>query len=559
MITNSRKRFAKAPLPIRVKKRDESTITITEQAGPWKPYPGRPQEMAYHSPADVLGYGGEAGGGKSDLLLGLPGNEHHEAVIFRREFPRARGLIQRSREIFNAAGRAHNKDRFNESLHVWRLGNNMLEFASMQYEDDKFDHQGRPRDFYGFDEATEFSETQVRFVIGWNRSTWINPKTGKPQRCRVVLTFNPPMTTEGEWIVNFFLPWLAFLHPDLYQHPNPARPGELRWFSTVAGKDEEIAESELRWFAEEGKRYWEVKNGEPFMRAAGWIVPVRGLVRKDAETGADVLVRCKSRTFIPASLEDNPILQATGYAATVDAMPEPYRSLLKGNWGAGRIVDPWQVIPTAWVRAAEERWRKQEQPNTPLTAVGADIARGGRDRFSIAKLYGTWLAPLEVHAGAVVEDGPKGAALLIPYARPGVPLGVDIISIGTSVYDSLRANNIAVNGINFAEGAGELTDRSKRLKFRNKRAAAYWKLREALDPEHGDGLALPDDSELREELTAMHFTVTASGIQIEDKKDITARLGRSPDKADSLALAYFALTTQPIIAKPRAGTQSMRG
>ena len=36
----------------------------------WLPNPG-PQTDAYFSPADVLLFGGQAAGGKSDLLLGL--------------------------------------------------------------------------------------------------------------------------------------------------------------------------------------------------------------------------------------------------------------------------------------------------------------------------------------------------------------------------------------------------------------------------------------------------------------------------------------------------------
>jgi hypothetical protein len=46
----------------------------------WKPFPDRadgsphPQRMALETKADILGYGGQAGGGKSDLLLGVARN-----------------------------------------------------------------------------------------------------------------------------------------------------------------------------------------------------------------------------------------------------------------------------------------------------------------------------------------------------------------------------------------------------------------------------------------------------------------------------------------------------
>jgi hypothetical protein len=43
--------------------------------------------------------------------------------------------------------------------------------------------------------------------------------------------WNPP---EGFWVVKYWGPWLD------KTHPNPAKPGELRWFTTVAGEDREV-------------------------------------------------------------------------------------------------------------------------------------------------------------------------------------------------------------------------------------------------------------------------------------------------------------------------------
>lgn len=502
MIANSHKRIEYPTPPVKVYTPPVRAHRAGGGVG-WAPYPGdtHPQRHALESTADVLGYGGAAGGGKSDLLLGVAG-AHHRAVVFRREFTRLSALIERSREIFNAQGVAHAKDSYNENLHRWRLvDGRIIEFAAMKDEKDKLDYQGRPYDFFGFDELTEFTESQFRFVIGWNRTT----KPG--QRCRVVATFNPPLDEAGDWVTRYFLPWLAYLYPDVYQHPRPAAPGELRWYTIVDGQDTEC------------------DGPAPFDHNGEILIP-------------------KSRTFIPASLKDNPILEATGYASTINAMPEPYRSLLKGQFGAARVENPWQLIPAAWVRAAERRHARGA--SIPLQSVGADCARGGKDRMSIAKLHGNWLAPLETHPGADVTNGPKGAALLIPYAIQDIPVSVDIIGIGSSVYDSLDAMEGAiVNGINFGAGAGEHTDRSKKLKFKNTRAAAYWKVREALDPDNGDDFALPDDPELREELCAPRFEVTPSGIQIEKKEEIIKRLGRSPDKADAFALALWGIVGMP--------------
>jgi hypothetical protein len=51
------------------------------------------------------------------------------------------------------------------------------------------------------------------------------------------MTFNPPTTSEGRWVIEFFGPWLDA------KHPNPALPGELRWFTTIAGKDQEVTDT----------------------------------------------------------------------------------------------------------------------------------------------------------------------------------------------------------------------------------------------------------------------------------------------------------------------------
>lgn len=476
------------PLTLATKRLEQLASLKRNNRTIWQPQPG-PQAAAYACTASVIGYGGAAGGGKSDLLLGKAGTQHQRSIIFRRVFPSLRGMIERSREIFNWAGDVHAKDSFNESLHVWRLADGrMLEFGSTQHEKDLKKYQGQPHDFIGVDEATEFPESFVRFLMGWNRTTTPG------QLCQTLLTFNPPLDDAGAWVVRFFAPWLD------EDHPNPAADGEVRWFAMVDGKEIEC-------------------GPEPFDHNGETILP-------------------KSRTFFHAALKDNPALEATGYAATIDAMPEPLRSLLRGNFHAARMVDPWQTIPVAWVKAAQARWT-EDKPDGHY-CVGVDPARGGGDRMAIARLYGTWLAPVETHPGAAVPTGPVAAALLVKDVAAGARIGVDVIGIGASVQDSLTdLGGLTVQAVNFGAGAPNARDRSGKLKFRNVRAAAYWKLREALDPDHGDGLALPPDTELLIDLTAPRYELKPSGIQLEDKEEIKERIGRSPDKGDAVALAWW--------------------
>jgi hypothetical protein len=492
----------------------DSRPPVQKRAPLWQPNPdhadGTPntQRLAYESEADVIGLSGTAGWGKTDLELGFAANKQARTVIFRRVFPNLRSIIERSREIFNAEGREHAKDSFNESLHRWTLdgGRRMLEFEAMQYEKDKYNQRGRPRDCYIFDEAPEFTRSQVEFAIGWLRTTVPGQKT------RVIMSFNVPTDGAGSWVIDYFLPWIAHLFPHKFSHRNPAAPGELRYYATVDGKETEC------------------ESAEPFMHG-------------------DELIRPKSRTFFFGTLLDNPHL-GDAYKAQLQSMPEPLRSqLLYGDFAADSVADPWQCIPTAWVKLAQKRWLEREKPDMPLSGVGVDVARGGRDSLAICKRYGTWFDEIAKTPGVNVEDGPAAAGLVfqqLEHERHVGYINVDVIGVGTSAYDSLKA---MYPGIAYAVNAAakseyialSKTDPPKPLfTMRNVRAEYHWRLREALDPESGASLALPPGNELVSDLCAPRYKMMAGGvIQIEEKDAIKERIGRSPDVGEAVMLAYL--------------------
>jgi hypothetical protein len=74
----------------------------------------------------------------------------------------------------------------------------------------------------------------------------------------------------------------------------------------------------------------------------------------------------------------------------------------------------------------------------------------------------------------------------------------------------------------------------------NKRAEAWWKFREELDPDQPDGsaIALPPDPELRADLCALTWSLKARGILLESKDELRKRLGRSPGKGDAVVMAW---------------------
>lgn len=448
----------------------------------WRPNPG-PQTMAYYAKADVVGYGGAAGGGKTDLLLGAAVNRHKISYILRREATQMQGIYNRMTEIMGG------RDGFNRSDKLWYLPDGRLvRFGSTPHLGDEMAYQGQARDLLGLDEASNFLEQQVRFLMGWVRTT--DPR----QMTQTLLTFNPPTTPEGRWIVDFFAPWLD------KKHPNRATPGEIRWFVNIKGE-------ELEWF-----------DGEPFYEG-------------------DELIRPQSRTFIASSLKDNPFLVATGYMATLQAMPEPLRSqMLYGDFEAGMKDDPWQTIPTAWVEAAQERWTKR-QPRPVYTSLGVDVARGGDDATLIARCTNDlYFDELIEHPGKETPDGPTTSAFVIAANPNHAPIHIDVIGVGASPYDFLMQARQQVYGVNVSEKATG-TDKSGRLTFKNQRSQLWWNFRELLDPSNGHNVCLPPSRDLLIELTAPLFKVQGSEIYVESREDIIKRIGRSPDRATAVILA----------------------
>lgn len=113
-------------------------------------------------------YGGAAGGGKSDWLLmaalqyvNVPG---YSALLLRRTFPqlsKADGLIPRSHEWL-----AGTDAKWSAKDSTWHFPSGArLEFGHLQHETDKYNYQGAAYQFVGFDELTQFSEGQYRYLI----------------------------------------------------------------------------------------------------------------------------------------------------------------------------------------------------------------------------------------------------------------------------------------------------------------------------------------------------------------------------------------------------------
>ncbi len=450
----------------------------------WKPFKGKPQEEAFNSEADILFYGGAAGGAKTDLLIGLALTAHYQSIIFRREYKQLRWIEDRLRQLLGFGAYKEGK-----KIATTQDGRT-VELAAIQHEGDEEAFQGRPHDLLEFDEITHFTEKQFRFLMAWRRTTRVGI------RQRVVCAGNPPLAAEGEWVIDFWGPWLD------PAHDNPAEPGELRWFVVIEGKDVEVPSSDL------------FKVGEETL------TPM-------------------SRTFIPARVEDNPILMQSGYKATLQNLPEPMRSkLLKGDFLIRADDDEWQLIPyediIACIRKDGENEIRREWKKMPFT-LACDVARYGKDKTAFVLCKGGFVTRFEIYAKvSTMQTASRCMEMQDELTAKGVRIRsfrIDDTGVGGGVTDRLMEEDYDVVAMNF--GAAPFDNE----RFYDLRSEMWWNLRELIMARE---CSLPDDREMIRQLASPRYQITSSRrIKLESKEQMMKRRVKSPDKGDALAMGLY--------------------
>lgn len=264
-----------------------------------KPQSG-PQEKAFFSPADILIFGGAAGGGKTWQLI-AEAIRHHKnpeftGVIFRRTMPQLRGrggVWDEMRKWFPPLGA---RLREGQTLDALFESGAIVSCGHLQHEKNKYDHMGTQYCYIAFDELTHFTRSQFFYLLTRNRSTCgVKPYV----RC----TCNPDASS---WVADFIAWWID---PDT-GFPIPERDGVIRYFITN----------------DEGYEWGDSKAE---------------LIERHPElTENDIL----SMTFVASNLEDNKILLEAdpGYRGKLRAAPKIERErLLYGNWRAreGSLID----------------------------------------------------------------------------------------------------------------------------------------------------------------------------------------------------------------------------
>jgi predicted phage terminase large subunit-like protein len=317
------------------------------------PQPGKQTDFLSSS-ADLVIYGGAAGGGKTAGLLLEPlrhiSNPQFAAVFFRRTFPQITNpgaMWDESMKFYPYVGGVGRKSSL-----TWTFPSGArIEFAHLQYEETKLNWQGSQIALLCWDELTHYTESQFFYLLSRNRST-------SGVRPYVRATCNPDADS---WVAKFIAWWID---PET-GYAIPERSGVVRWFARLKG--------EIIW----------------------------GDTPGEVETQAGEGAIAKSCTFISAHVQDNQILMKLdpGYLANLMALPLVERErLLGGNWkiraAAGLVFNrAWfgEMLPAAPVCEKYVRyWDKASAVDGDFTAGVLMGVRAGtyyvidvrRDRLS---------------------------------------------------------------------------------------------------------------------------------------------------------------------------------
>jgi len=309
-----------------------------------------PQEEFLATQADIAIYGGAAGGGKTFALLLEPlrhiDNPDFGAVIFRREAVQITsegGLFDTSFQIYMKVDGLPKLSPYR----MWRFpSGSTITFSHLHNEHDVSDWQGSQIPLIGYDELTHFSEKQFWYMLSRNRSMCgIRPY--------IRATCNPDADS---WVADLVSWWID----QDTGYPILERSGIIRYFIRL-----------------DDKMIWGDSRQELLARHPASLP--------------------KSFTFVPATLEDNVILnqQDPDYRANLEMMTRVERErLLYGNWkikpSAGSYFPQTaiRIIPTeptdvkVWVRRWDLAATEPSEVN-PSPSATASVVMGRRENGHI--------------------------------------------------------------------------------------------------------------------------------------------------------------------------------
>ena len=218
-----------------------------------------------------------------------------------------------------------------------------------------------------------------------------------------------------------------------------------------------------------------------------------------------------------------------------------YQNQVEGQFAAS---EEESVIPLYWVELANKRWydRFEENPDDyleqPLTGVGVDVGGGTLDPSAIAYKHGNDIYKVEkVEKNVEVLSGKVTGILRANELCTAI---IDSINIGAGTY--IRNRELYPDRVFAftASSTADWEDETGEYIIQDTRSAAWWNLRQMLNPSSGWDIALPPDDELTGELCSPTWEERGrASIKVESKKAIRKRIGKSTNLADAVVQVYW--------------------
>ena len=204
------------------------------------------------------------------------------------------------------------------------------------------------------------------------------------------------------------------------------------------------------------------------------------------------------------------------------------------------------VLPIDLVDQAAARNITEEQVAELPLVLAVDVARFGDDDTRFQLRRGLLAYPsIKVHGMDTMVVAAMTVALINQYHPDAV--FIDVGAMGAGVIDRIRQLGYPVIEVNF-ESQAQNTKR-----FKNLRAEMYFKTRDWMQ----QGGCIPDDPELKTELSVVEYRFSGEGrIILQPKEEIKEILGRSPDRADALAMTFaYPVAAASVMQQATANTE----
>lgn len=178
---------------------------------------------------------------------------------------------------------------------------------------------------------------------------------------------------------------------------------------------------------------------------------------------------------------------------------------------------------------AVERAREREVGEGHPVVIACDVARYGSDETVIAVRRGNQVRLAKSYNGkSLMETAGHITDVARSTGADTFRIVVDDAGLGGGVTDRLKEQGWPVDAFNGGERATQPD------LYPNRRSEAWFAFQDQIDD-----VDLDPDEQLAADLVAPRYTLDSAGRRVVERKEVTRkRLGRSPDRADAVLMAF---------------------